>query len=103
MTSKHFAEMKRRTRTKSYLKKLQESALNDSYEYREDTKLTQRTIRNRVRTALSFSGEDELLFNFENCSARKKCQSLWCESCRQDVSTQTLKRWLRHVNIDVDI
>ena len=103
MTSKHFAEMKRRTRTKSYLKKLQESALNDSYEYREDTKLTQRTIRNRVRTALSFSGEDELLFNFENCSARKKCQSLWCESCRQDVSTQTLKRWLRHVNIDVDM
>jgi len=85
---------------KQVLKQLQQAALDSDYEIRADTKLSQHRVRDRVSTALAYTGEKQLLTSFNECNARQKCQLVWCESCRQDVANQTLKRWLRHIDVE---
>lgn len=47
-------------------------------------------VKDRVRAALLSIGCDDLADKIENCGRGKKCQSIWCESCRNNAA-ETLK------------
>jgi hypothetical protein len=82
------------------LKRLQDLAHSQEYSSRNDTKMSQYYIRNRVTTALGSLDDKELLNLYNGCNPRRKCQSHYCESCMGTVSELFRNNIQRHLNTD---
>ncbi len=84
---KQFSDNERRASFERIKAELLEEAYKASKsEFYSDLSKEYRLVKDRVQAALLSIGCNELADKIKNCGRGKKCQSIWCESCRNNAA-----------------
>lgn len=91
MMVKTFKEQFSDDERRASFERIKEALLEESYktrksEFYSDLAEEYKFIKDRVQKALLSIGCNDLADKIENCGRGKKCQSIWCESCRNNAA-----------------
>ena len=70
--------------------------LTQNPETREDEYPTHRDLRLRTIDALQHIGNEELARTIKDCQPKKRCESMWCKTCRQSIADSYYDTLSRH-------